>query len=78
MKWLKPKVTPLYGYDEVCKMTFKVVAANIQEVYDECRRRFSSYCTHSYDCCGCRTYSYSVTPYNRREFKVRLTVGRNY
>jgi hypothetical protein len=81
LKFLNPKVTTLYGFDEVCKMTFKVSTPRntpISAVYDALREKFSSHCTHDHDCCGCRVYSYSVSKVDPRGFRVRLNVGRNY
>jgi len=79
MKPLKGKFRPSYAFDEVGIYSFRLITRRpLGQVYDYLRSRFNSYCSHSYDCCGCRTYSYSVIKCSSREYFVRVSIGRNY
>jgi hypothetical protein len=81
IKELNGKFEKHYGYDEVGKYYYRLVTprnTDISSVYEHLRSRWYSHCSHNHDCCGCRTYSYSLTKASAREWKVRVTIGRNY
>jgi hypothetical protein len=81
LKFLNPKVTKLYGYDEMHKSVFKVISSHrtdTNEIYAALAPRYQSRCTHDYDCCGCPVYSYTVRQDSPRAFTVHVNAGRNY
>ena len=81
IKELRGKFIKHWGYDEVGEYHYRIVTPRntpVSTIYEYLRSRYSSWCTHSYDCCGCQTYSYSVTKAGNREWKISVFIGRNF
>jgi hypothetical protein len=81
IKELRGRFTKIYGFEYIGIYDYHAVTPRntpISTVYEYLRNRYSSHCSHGYDCCGCPVYSYQVTKISRRNWRIKVNIGRNY